>query len=451
MTPRSTAPSAHATPTAHTAEQLAGTWLRTVLEHGDPARTRRGLALARSGAVQEVHPHWAEQHVDVVIEARVQGSAPAPYDVTLAFAPLDEEEWPLLRRSIRPRLAAGAFHANPAALVEALNELSEAQGSPLLPGPADTETWCTCPDDADPCKHAVAVVHALASMIESDPLVVLLLRGHDPASARSWARAAHRVVSPRAAPTAQPPDELRGHTPATVAFARPAGQLPALPGPFPQHAVLQPALRAADPSVAHQAPAPDVDTLLLLSTDAALRARMLLNRLLARAHDGPVPTDESVGLAVMADAVRWAATHPLSPAQRLAVRRILRCRAGELENFVTAWRFAGIDGLKTLMSRWDPPPDIMRAAEQQVLVQLRAAHDRPRLQRDANRLLGHDPALHLRYGPDDQWHPYHPNGARPAGPPHADAVAAMHYLLAPNPAQSGAPETRGRPPGSPWR
>src|SRR5690606_28694927 len=47
----------------------------------------------------------------------------------------------------------------------------------LLPRARDLRTACSCPDDVDPCKHAAAVCYLVADALDTDPFVLLLLRG----------------------------------------------------------------------------------------------------------------------------------------------------------------------------------------------------------------------------------------------------------------------------------
>lgn len=60
--------------------------------------------------------------------------------------------------------------------VVSANRTAGALGAPdrpevmrLTPEPDDIEVRCTCPDDADPCKHAVAVLLAFANELGSRP------------------------------------------------------------------------------------------------------------------------------------------------------------------------------------------------------------------------------------------------------------------------------------------
>jgi uncharacterized Zn finger protein len=50
-------------------------------------------------------------------------------------------------------------------------------GGKLAPGKYDVTTFCSCPDWANPCKHAIAVLILLGEEIERRPLTLLELRG----------------------------------------------------------------------------------------------------------------------------------------------------------------------------------------------------------------------------------------------------------------------------------
>src|SRR4030095_278203 len=50
-------------------------------------------------------------------------------------------------------------------------------GTDLLPGPGELQPRCSCPDWADPCKHAAAVCYLVAGALDADPFSLLLLRG----------------------------------------------------------------------------------------------------------------------------------------------------------------------------------------------------------------------------------------------------------------------------------
>ncbi|MFC4785781.1 SWIM zinc finger family protein [Nocardioides sp. MAHUQ-72] len=58
-----------------------------------------------------------------------------------------------------------------------LVEHAEEAGVELLPYGGELGTDCTCSAWVDPCVHAIAVLSQLAWLIESDPFVLLQLRG----------------------------------------------------------------------------------------------------------------------------------------------------------------------------------------------------------------------------------------------------------------------------------
>ena len=62
-------------------------------------------------------------------------------------------------------------------LPHTLVEHAEESGVELLPYGSELGSTCTCDFWADPCVHALAVLHQLAWLMEADPFVLLQLRG----------------------------------------------------------------------------------------------------------------------------------------------------------------------------------------------------------------------------------------------------------------------------------
>ncbi len=62
-------------------------------------------------------------------------------------------------------------------LPHTLVEHAEEAGVELLPYGSELGATCTCRAWVDPCPHALAVLYQLAWLLESDPLVLLHLRG----------------------------------------------------------------------------------------------------------------------------------------------------------------------------------------------------------------------------------------------------------------------------------
>lgn len=154
---------------------------RTVLENmGLKARLGRGRNYAMSGQVAEMQMEGNE------VRAKVQGTRPDPYDVSISFR-LPED-------SARERIVA-ALKAEPMLIARLLADdlpteiegIFKAEGCCLFPGGRlpdengkrryDMTTRCSCPDYANPCKHSSAVLLVLGEEIARRPATLLELRG----------------------------------------------------------------------------------------------------------------------------------------------------------------------------------------------------------------------------------------------------------------------------------
>ena len=136
----------------------------------DGGRLTRGRAYARKGQVLDFGLSAGR------VVARVQGSRPKPYQVTIRIAAYDEAQWTELtdalasRALYRAALLAGEM---PHEIVELFADL----GRPLFPSELDID--CSCPDWGTPCKHGSAVLYVLAEAFDDDPFLVLAWRGRD--------------------------------------------------------------------------------------------------------------------------------------------------------------------------------------------------------------------------------------------------------------------------------
>ncbi|WP_328464400.1 SWIM zinc finger family protein [Actinoplanes sp. NBC_00393] len=134
----------------------------------DPGRLARGRNYARKGQVMDFVLTPGQ------VKARVQGSRPTPYSVTITIAAYDEAQWTEItsqlgsRAIYRAALLAGDM---PHEIVELFTEL----GSPLFP--SDLDIHCSCPDWGVPCKHGSAALYVLAEAFDDDPFLVLAWRG----------------------------------------------------------------------------------------------------------------------------------------------------------------------------------------------------------------------------------------------------------------------------------
>jgi uncharacterized Zn finger protein len=135
-------------------------------------RLPRGRRYAADGSVVDL------QVAPGLVAAKVRGRRPNPYRVRLRVPELTDEEW----ERVAEVLAGEVRHA--AALVdgqlpEDVDDLLGEVDVSLFPHPGELETSCSCPDVANPCKHAAAVHYVLADSIDADPFLLTALRGRD--------------------------------------------------------------------------------------------------------------------------------------------------------------------------------------------------------------------------------------------------------------------------------
>jgi uncharacterized Zn finger protein len=187
-----------------------------VLEsYGMSGRLQRGRSYARKGQVVEF------SLTQGTVTARVQGSRPQPYNVTITVLPLTTPQWREVERRLagkalfRAKLLAGEMPAE-------IEEVFASCGTPLFPrSAADLEMHCSCPDWGVPCKHLAAVCYVLAEAFDDDPFEMLAWRGRG----RSALLAALRQSGPRPAgtrteaPEAAPPDPVENAAAASATHA----------------------------------------------------------------------------------------------------------------------------------------------------------------------------------------------------------------------------------------
>ncbi|MFO0925478.1 MAG: SWIM zinc finger family protein [Gemmataceae bacterium] len=90
---------------------------------------------------------------------------------------------------------------------------SQAKVSLLPEKRGDLKTHCSCPDEANPCKHIAAVYYLLGEEFDRDPFLIFRLRGLDREAllARLGAKAGHDEPEPAAVVKGEPlPTEPSG-------------------------------------------------------------------------------------------------------------------------------------------------------------------------------------------------------------------------------------------------
>ncbi len=145
----------------------------------DPARLGRGRSYASGGRILD----HAVAHGTV--KARVRGSINPYYGVykepvyrtTIAITPIAAAKWTQVIRRIASRadLVTKLLQQE---MPETIEEVFATEGLHLLPhSRRDFATTCSCPDDANPCKHVAGVCYLLAADLDRDPFLLFALRG----------------------------------------------------------------------------------------------------------------------------------------------------------------------------------------------------------------------------------------------------------------------------------
>ena len=146
-------------------------WIAVLESFNLGARLQRGRSYARKGQVLSIDV------VKSTVKAKVQGSRPTPYAVTIRVKALTADDWKKLTAALSSqalfaaKLLAGEM---PQDIEEGFKEV----GLSLFPEKLkDLTTECSCPDWSNPCKHIAAVYYLLGEEFDRDPFLLFKLRG----------------------------------------------------------------------------------------------------------------------------------------------------------------------------------------------------------------------------------------------------------------------------------
>ncbi len=152
-------------------EWWAQRWIDLLESFGWIRRLARARNYARQGNVLNIDFKGPK------VSARVQGTAPDPYKVSLSLDAFSDEEWDYiidtlsLQAFFSAKLLAGEMPQN-------IEDAFTANGLSLFPLTRfDIHSRCSCPDKANPCKHIGAVYYLLGDRFSEDPFVLFQLRG----------------------------------------------------------------------------------------------------------------------------------------------------------------------------------------------------------------------------------------------------------------------------------
>jgi uncharacterized Zn finger protein len=152
-------------------EWWAQRWIDVLESFGWIRRLARARNYAREGNVLRIEYQGSK------VSALVQGTAPEPYQVTLALDPFDDEQWQYVIESMAERAIFSAKLLS-GEMPQNIEEVFTANGLSLFPlTKFDIHSRCSCPDPANPCKHIGAVYYVLGDRFSEDPFVLFQLRG----------------------------------------------------------------------------------------------------------------------------------------------------------------------------------------------------------------------------------------------------------------------------------
>lgn len=146
-------------------------WLELLDSYRFKKRLERARNYARQGNILSI------KFASAKVLAKVQGSEPEPYSVSLSLDSFTDEEWGFVIETMSQKaifsakLLAGEMPQN-------IEEVFTANGLSLFPFTlSEVHSKCSCPDKANPCKHIGAIYYQLADRFSEDPFVLFQLRG----------------------------------------------------------------------------------------------------------------------------------------------------------------------------------------------------------------------------------------------------------------------------------
>jgi uncharacterized Zn finger protein len=146
-------------------------WLDLLASYRFKKRLERGRSYAREGNVLSM------EFTNSRAKAEVQGSDDQPYKVSISLDSFSNEDWNFVITKMSEK---AIFSAQLLAgeMPETIEAVFTASGLSLFPFSLnDVRSRCSCPDQANPCKHIAAVYYQLGDRFSEDPFIIFQLRG----------------------------------------------------------------------------------------------------------------------------------------------------------------------------------------------------------------------------------------------------------------------------------
>lgn len=146
-------------------------WIAVLESFNIGARLGRGRSYARGGQVLSIDIS------EGAIKAKVQGSFPKPYGISINVKALADADWKKLARALSTQ-AIFAAKLLAGEMPQEIERSFKDAGLSLFPEKlGDLQTNCSCPDWSNPCKHIAAVYYLLGEEFDRDPFLIFKLRG----------------------------------------------------------------------------------------------------------------------------------------------------------------------------------------------------------------------------------------------------------------------------------
>jgi uncharacterized Zn finger protein len=134
-------------------------------------RLERARNYAREGNVLSIEFKGSQ------VLAKVQGTAPEPYELSLSIDPFSDEDWNYVVETMAEQAVYSAYLLA-GEMPHNIEQVFTSNGLSLFPFTlSDIHSQCSCPDPQNPCKHIGAVYYQLGDRFSEDPFVLFQLRG----------------------------------------------------------------------------------------------------------------------------------------------------------------------------------------------------------------------------------------------------------------------------------
>ena len=146
-------------------------WIAVLESFNIGARLGRGRSYARKGQVTAITIAPGK------VTAKVQGSMPKPYAVTIEVPKLATQDWEKLIGELNTQ-AVFAAKLLAGEMPQDIETAFTNSGLSLFPKSLkEITTDCSCPDYSNPCKHIAAVYYLIGEEFDRDPFLLFRLRG----------------------------------------------------------------------------------------------------------------------------------------------------------------------------------------------------------------------------------------------------------------------------------